>query len=202
MLTLYFLSFLGTSGFGKSILAKPFPSFFDKTRCLIPPSPLSFKDASSALLVMKSLKNLVEKDGVTVVSVIHQPRKFIYDLFDSLILLGVGGQMIYHGPTEGAEPYFGRLNYHLPLGESVADWLIDISSGRLEVKNQVAKKRTDSFMDLSSMILPESAEEKKDDMDSEKKLDEFEIVRSYSAHLVTDGNCVGKKGVTTGKVVR
>jgi ABC-type enterochelin transport system ATPase subunit len=29
-------------------------------------------DASSALLVMKSLNHLVEKDGVTVVSVIHQ----------------------------------------------------------------------------------------------------------------------------------
>jgi len=36
--------------------------------------PLSIQDASSALLVMKSLNNLVEKDGVTVVSVIHQVR--------------------------------------------------------------------------------------------------------------------------------
>merc|ERR1712238_161998 len=189
--------------------------------------PTSGLDASSALLVMKSLKNLVEKDGVTVVSVIHQPRKFIYDLFDSLILLGVGGQMIYHGPTEGAEPYFGRLNYHLPLGESVADWLIDISSGRLEVKNQTAeKKRADSFKEFSSVSPQESAEEEKDNMDdsmsqialetkelesdvhikdkinSDKKLDEFETNRSDSAHLLTDGNYVGKKGVTTGKVVR
>jgi ABC-type phosphate/phosphonate transport system ATPase subunit len=33
---------------------------------------LVFQDSSSALLVMKSLSHLVEKDGVTVVSVIHQ----------------------------------------------------------------------------------------------------------------------------------
>jgi hypothetical protein len=90
---------------------------------------------------MKSLKHLVEKDGVTIVSVIHQPRKFIYDLFDSLILLGVGGKMVYHGPTTEANPYFNRLNYSLPEGESVADWLIDISSGRLEPDNQVATCR-------------------------------------------------------------
>jgi len=38
---------------------------------------------------MESLKNLVDSRGTTICSVIHQPRKFIYELFDSLILLGV-----------------------------------------------------------------------------------------------------------------
>jgi hypothetical protein len=90
---------------------------------------------------MKSLRHLVEKEGVTIVSVIHQPRKFIYDLFDSLILLGVGGKMVYHGPTNEAAGYFNTLNYTLPEGESVADWLIDISSGRLEPDNKVAASK-------------------------------------------------------------
>jgi hypothetical protein len=49
--------------------------------------------------------------------------------------------MVYHGPTTQATSYFKRLNYSLPEGESVADWLIDISSGRLEPENQVAKSR-------------------------------------------------------------
>lgn len=39
--------------------------------------------------------------------------------------------MVYHGPTREAEAYFTKLNYKLPPGESIADWLIDISSGRL-----------------------------------------------------------------------
>jgi ABC-type multidrug transport system ATPase subunit len=76
---------------------------------------------------MQSLKHLVITQGVTVVCVIHQPRKFIYDLFDSLILLGVGGRMVYHGPTKQAFDYFTALDYILPQGESVSDWLIDIS---------------------------------------------------------------------------
>ncbi|VEU38252.1 unnamed protein product [Pseudo-nitzschia multistriata] len=146
--------------------------------------PTSGLDASSALLVMKSLNHLVERDGVTVVSVIHQPRKFIYDLFDSLILLGVGGEIMYHGPTEGAEPYFDRLNYKLPKGESVSDWLIDISSGRLEPENNISltkgeskKKGKDSKVGGKEHILPQPG-------------------------VINDDNCVGKKGVTTGKVVR
>mgnify|MGYP005850275165 CR=1 FL=1 len=80
---------------------------------------------------MKSLKKLVETNGVTVCAVIHQPRKVIFDLFDSLILLSVGGKMCFHGPTEHAQPYFEEKGYKLPEGESVADWLIDISSGQL-----------------------------------------------------------------------
>jgi hypothetical protein len=97
---------------------------------------------------MKSLKQLAEKDGVTVVSVIHQPRKFIFDLFDSLILLGVGGHMVYHGRTKDAESYFSRLNYFLPSGESMADWLIDISSGRLEPETNIASNKKEERLRL------------------------------------------------------
>lgn len=81
---------------------------------------------------MSSLKNLAALNGTTICCVIHQPRKFIFELFDSLVLLGVGGHTVYHGPISAAETYFSNLNYNLPPGESVADWLIDISSGRLE----------------------------------------------------------------------
>ena len=80
---------------------------------------------------MQSLKHLVQNQGMTICSVIHQPRKTIFELFDSLILLGVGGNLVYHGPTDSALKYFTKMNYALPEGESLADWLIDISSGEL-----------------------------------------------------------------------
>ena len=130
--------------------------------------PTSGLDASSALLVMKSLKHLVDKDSVTVVSVIHQPRKFIYDLFDSLVLLGVGGRMVYHGPTDKAEAYFNRLHYTLPAGESVADWLIDISSGRLEPDNRIAACKKDEKTKKKKTLLTGNA----NDLAVEKKSEE------------------------------
>ena len=108
---------------GLELMARPSILFLDE--------PTSGLDSSSAMLVMKSLRTLVERQGMAICSVIHQPRAFIFSLFDSVILLGVGGNMVYHGPTRDAQTYFTNLGYKLPEGESVADWLIDISSGQL-----------------------------------------------------------------------
>jgi len=110
---------------GLELMSRPRILFLDE--------PTSGLDASSSSLVMQSLKNLVSDHGVTIASVIHQPRKFIYDLFDNIILLGQGGKIVYHGPTEDAEAYFIGLGYELTPGENVADWFLDISSGRLEL---------------------------------------------------------------------
>jgi len=109
---------------GLELMAKPSILFLDE--------PTSGLDANNAMLVMKGLRSLVQKKGVTVCSVIHQPRKSIFELFDCIILLGVGGKVVYHGPTVEAEKYFEKLGYVLPPGESVADWFIDISSGRVD----------------------------------------------------------------------
>lgn len=121
--------------------------------------PTSGLDANSALLVMESLKTLVETRGTTICSVIHQPRKFIYELFDSLILLGVGGKMVYHGPVAGTEQYFKNLGYELPPGESIADWLIDISSGRLEQTDTEEKKRSTGVEPALMPMTEEGSEE-------------------------------------------
>jgi len=71
------------------------------------------------LLVVQSLKNLVSRQGITVLSVLQQPRKEIFHLFDSLILLGQGGNMVFHGPVDQVEEYFGSLStpYTIPQGE-------------------------------------------------------------------------------------
>lgn len=53
--------------------------------------------------------------------------------------------MVYHGKTDQVVPYFNQLHYHVPAGESVADWLIDISSGRLEPDCQIAKCRKSEY---------------------------------------------------------
>jgi len=148
-----------------------------KPACLFLDEPTSGLDASSALLVMSSLKHLVDVQGVTVVSVIHQPRKFIFDLFDSLILLGVGGKMVYHGHTNMAYQYFHDLQYHLPAGESIADWLIDISSGRLKPEGE--------------SIAATQAEESEDAVN-------WPTSHAESSRVL-DNEVVGKKGVSSGK---
>jgi ABC-type multidrug transport system ATPase subunit len=129
---------------GVEMMAKPSILFLDE--------PTSGLDANCALHVMKALKVLVQNHGVTVCSAIHQPRKFIFELFDSLILLGSGGRIIYHGPTLGAAQYFLNLKYCLPPSESVADWLLDISSGYLLSVDQSKELTPDTDSRASEAI--------------------------------------------------
>lgn len=129
---------------GIELMGQPSVIFLDE--------PTSGLDASSALLVMTSLKKLVENSGVTVCAVIHQPRKVIFDLFDSLILLSVGGKMCYTGPADHAKKYFQSKGYELPEGESVADWMIDISSGQLAPdENMMAEAQPNKRMSVIAM---------------------------------------------------
>ena len=77
---------------------------------------------------MEGLKRLCTQ-GMTVTTVIHQPRTDIYDFFDNLFLLGVGGCTVYSGSATEARSYFEKLGYIMPRGESQADWFLDIASG-------------------------------------------------------------------------
>jgi hypothetical protein len=135
------------------------------------------------------MKHLVNVQGVTIVSVIHQPRKFIFDLFDSLILLGVGGRMVYHGPTSQAYDYFHHLDYILPIGESVSDWLIDISSGRLQSEPEVA----------ATKALEEAINKKKKMETEDPEGIELELAKPLLSLSPRDDDVVGMKGVSTGK---
>lgn len=56
--------------------------------------------------------------------------------------------MVYHGTVQEADPYFKSLGYVLPPGESVADWLIDISTGRIAVENS-PERQDEEEVDVS-----------------------------------------------------
>ncbi|KAJ6410935.1 hypothetical protein OIU84_007650 [Salix udensis] len=59
--------------------------------------PTSGLDARAAAIVMRAAKNIVET-GRTVVCTIHQPSIDIFEAFDELILMKIGGRIIYSGP--------------------------------------------------------------------------------------------------------
>ena len=120
---------------------------------------------------------------------------------------------MYHGPAKGAEQYFNSLEYELPKGESTADWLIDISSGRLEPSIKVStrliekqgnileKKHENSQSEEEiEDAVSGSKERRKEPNDTAQKSDAQNL--NLTDPVITVDNCVGKKGVTTGKVVR
>ena len=95
--------------------------------------PTSGLDATTALDIMRSLKTL-SQIGMTVVMVVHQPRYSLFTLFDEVLLLGLGGQTVYLGNSQGVLPYFKSLSFQMPEHENPADWFMDVISGK--VKNE------------------------------------------------------------------
>jgi ABC-type multidrug transport system ATPase subunit len=92
--------------------------------------PTSGLDATVAMDVCHSLQRLTET-GMTVVVVVHQPRYDLFTLFDDVLFLGLGGQTVYLGPSQGALPYFTRLGFEMAEHVNPADWFMDIISGRV-----------------------------------------------------------------------
>jgi ABC-type multidrug transport system ATPase subunit len=75
--------------------------------------PTSELDASSASAVMRTLK-AISRIGITIVTIIHQPRRETFESLDNLLLLGAG-KIIYQGSQDHVEPYFEQLGFEFPL---------------------------------------------------------------------------------------
>lgn len=85
---------------GLELLREPSVLFVDE-----PTSGLSSRDAEN---IMDLLKELTLK-GKLIFVVIHQPSSDIFKMFDKLIIMDVGGVMIYNGNPVEAITYFKKL---------------------------------------------------------------------------------------------
>lgn len=105
---------------GIELVAAPMALFLDE--------PTSGLDSTSALSIINLLKALSQL-GVTVVSIIHQPRTDIFYAFDDLLLLSAG-RRVYQGHTVDAPGYFKDLGYEFRADTNPADIIMDIITGQ------------------------------------------------------------------------
>ena len=105
---------------GMELAAAPMALFLDE--------PTSGLDATSASSIMSILK-AVSRLGITVVTVIHQPRHEIFEALDSILLFGAG-RVIYSGKEAGAQAYFEDCGFNFPEGHNPADTIMDIIAGQ------------------------------------------------------------------------
>jgi energy-coupling factor transporter ATP-binding protein EcfA2 len=91
--------------------------------------PTSGLDSTSSAVLARQLKDIAIRRGVTIASVIHQPSIQAFFEFDDLLLLGKGGQVVYHGPISEASAYFESIGFK-PVGlTNPADFYLDIANG-------------------------------------------------------------------------
>lgn len=108
---------------GLELAASPSLIFLDE--------PTSGLDATSSLQILSSLSKMTQL-GMTIIMTIHQPRYSLFQLFDSVLLLGMGGRTVYAGSADGAVPHFVSCGFEKPqTTENPADWLMDVISGQV-----------------------------------------------------------------------
>ncbi|CAH1435800.1 unnamed protein product [Lactuca virosa] len=99
--------------------------------------PTSGLDARAAAIVMRTVRNTVDT-GRTVVCTIHQPSIDIFESFDELILMKMGGQIIYAGPlgknSHKLVEYFESISGVPKIndGYNPATWVLEVTSLGIE----------------------------------------------------------------------
>lgn len=107
---------------GVELAANPSILFLDE--------PTSGLDSRAAQVVIRSIKR-VASSGRSVVCTIHQPSAFIFDSFESLLLLRRGGQTVFYGDL-GEESreligYFESVPDVTPCGrQNPATWMLEL----------------------------------------------------------------------------
>eukprot|EP00762_Andalucia_godoyi_P008436 ANDGO_04685.mRNA.1 putative ABC transporter ATP-binding protein/permease YOL075C len=96
-------------------------------RILLADEPTSGLDAFTAHSIVSLLKALA-KCGQTVITTLHQPRSDLFHLFDDILLMGKGGQVVYFGEAKGMLGWFANLGLTCPKLVNPADFFIDCSS--------------------------------------------------------------------------
>ncbi|KAJ3114227.1 hypothetical protein HDU96_002396 [Phlyctochytrium bullatum] len=92
--------------------------------------PTTGLDSTSALDVATILRS-ISRLGLTIISVIHQPRVEIFKSFDDVLLIAPGGRTAYFGPVSEVQKHFeGLLGVRFDPQSNPADLLMDIFSGR------------------------------------------------------------------------
>ena len=77
---------------------------------------------------MRTLKEL-SRLGITIVTIIHQPRQEIFESLDKLLLFGAG-RMIFQGPESDVQGYFENVGFKFPEHANPADVVLDIIAGQ------------------------------------------------------------------------
>lgn len=105
---------------GMELAASPMALFLDE-----PTSGLDATSASSTMAILKAVSSL----GITVVTVVHQPRRGIFEALDCILLLGAG-RVIYSGKEAEAQAYFEDCGFNFPKDHNPADTIMDIIAGQ------------------------------------------------------------------------
>eukprot|EP00884_Botryococcus_braunii_P014587 jgi/Botrbrau1/23129/Bobra.0243s0059.1 len=111
---------------GLALVSNPRVLFLDE--------PTSGLDSYTSNEVMGVVKKLTAETGITVVSTIHSPTPYAFNLFDDIMIL-LRGRVAYFGPNgPAARDFFQKSNPHVPAfgsegtSDNLAEWIVDLTT--------------------------------------------------------------------------
>lgn len=135
----------GLSG-GERKLANIAHELLLKPRILIldePTSGLSFLDAQK---VIRLLRELASREGLTVIATVHQPSQAAFACFDDLLVMAEGGQMVYYGAASAAREYLEQASETpCALEANPAEFILGLLAERRETGRLVEYYRAHSL---------------------------------------------------------
>lgn len=103
---------------------------------LLVDEPTSGLDSNTAILVINTIKKIVDSLGIAVILTIHQPSIQIINNFDYLCFIS-HGQQAYFGPQKNLIGYIRNIiNKSLPLYTNPSDYFIELLSENVSIINQ------------------------------------------------------------------
>jgi ABC-type multidrug transport system ATPase subunit len=162
-----------------------------RPRIIFLESPTGGLDHSAAFRIVRDLKKFVDVQGITLCASISEARRDVFELFDSVLLLGSSSKLVYHGQVGKIGKYFNQLNYILPDGESVTDWMLDIATGRLPPpvkQHRQAKKKVPAS---SGDTMPETVSG--DEKSTDEKRQNRKVTFAMAGRTPSGENFAGSK---------
>jgi len=124
--------------------------------------PTSGLDSVGARVVMNVVKKL-SMQGSSIICTIHQPSAEIFKLFDSLLLLGNGGQVVYFGDIgnkgDKVMQYTNTLGYYMQDGGilQILSWsFLKLTLVEMTKKRPLWQKRSRVRIAKRGYLLPRS----------------------------------------------
>ncbi|KAG2492020.1 hypothetical protein HYH03_009749 [Edaphochlamys debaryana] len=82
-------------------------------------------DAQSALAIVRSLRNMCEQGNVTILAALLQPSPEVVSCFHDVLLLSAG-RIVFHGPVEALQGFFGGLGLAPLPQQTLADFAQEV----------------------------------------------------------------------------
>ena len=106
-----------------------------------------FGKAFQSQSIMESMRTMAD-NGRCVMSVIHQPRSSIFEMFDRLLILSEGSTM-YFGDAKNAVAYFSSVGCNCPSNFNPPDFFLDL----LSPDNRNANSEVDIYPNTECLLL-------------------------------------------------